>query len=322
MNSPNAVSTVDVSTIPRLIEVDLPIRRISAHASREKSIRHGHISTMHMWWARRPLGACRAVLLAALWPDPANPNCPPRFREEAATRMRDFRDQRGGPPRNWTNGNDIRDSLLEFIAEFSAWENSTNRAFIEISRSLVQTAYEALGGSPATRPLVVDPFSGGGAIPFEALRIGADTFASDLNPVAILLNKVLLEYVPKYGSQLADEVRKRGELVGREFEWRTKNLYPSAGKGQPVAYLWAREVRCIGPGCGAKIPLLRSLILAKRGGNQSYFVFFLTFTGSERSLRSSRAPIPRILWVAQCVVERQRAQCVHSPHQSWPFVSS
>src|ERR1700730_12454786 len=74
----------------RLIEVDLPIKRISAHARREKSIRHGHISTLHIWWARRPLAACRAIILAALWPDPADPNCPPKFRADAAARMKDL----------------------------------------------------------------------------------------------------------------------------------------------------------------------------------------------------------------------------------------
>src|SRR5579884_1941637 len=85
----------------RLIEVDLPIKLISEHARREKSIRHGHISTLHIWWARRPLAACRAVVLGALWPDPADPECRARFRNEAARILRELRDQRGGPPRNW-----------------------------------------------------------------------------------------------------------------------------------------------------------------------------------------------------------------------------
>src|SRR3954467_12587065 len=85
----------------RLIEVDLPIKRISAHALREKSIRQGHISTLHPWWARRPLAACRAVILAALWPDPADPHCPEHFRIEAAAQMKSFQKRRGGKPRNW-----------------------------------------------------------------------------------------------------------------------------------------------------------------------------------------------------------------------------
>lgn len=111
----------------RLIEVDLPIKRISAHARREKSIRHGHISTLHIWWARRPRAACRAEILAALWPDPADPNCPDRFRTEAAARMRAFRDKRGGKPRNWDDPLEVRGALLDFIADFANWDSTRAR---------------------------------------------------------------------------------------------------------------------------------------------------------------------------------------------------
>src|SRR5678816_705899 len=97
----------------RLIEVDLPIGRISAHARREKAIRHGHISTLHIWWARRPLAACRAVALAALWPDPGDPRCPPRFLNEAAALMRAFRDKRGGRGRDWNQPLELQEALLE-----------------------------------------------------------------------------------------------------------------------------------------------------------------------------------------------------------------
>lgn len=252
--------------VPRLIEADLPIRKISYFASREKSIRHGHISTFHIWWARRPLGACRAVLLAALWPDPASPLCPAVFKEMAARQMEAFRDRRGGKPRKWDDGKELREALLDFIADFANWENSNTRDFLETARSLVQVAHESLGGIPGTKPLVVDPFAGGGAIPFEALRIGADAFGSDLNPVALLQNKVLLEYVPKFGSRLTSEVRKWGEVVSAELEKRTSSYYPrGSASGPPVAFIWARQVRCTGPGCGAEIPLMRSLVLAKRG---------------------------------------------------------
>src|SRR5450432_2682569 len=103
----------------RLIEVDLPIKRISAHARREKSIRQGHISTLHIWWARRPLAACRAVILAALWPDPADPHCPEGFRREAAARMKALRDRRGGASRDWDNPFELRAALLDFIADFA-----------------------------------------------------------------------------------------------------------------------------------------------------------------------------------------------------------
>ena len=251
----------------RLIEVDLPIKEISAHARREKSIRHGHISTLHMWWARRPLAACRAVLCAALWPDPADPLCPERFRKEAAEAMRAWRDRRGGKARDWAKPGDVREALLAFIAEFANWDNSIDKSFLETARLLTQAAHESLGGVPGTRPLVVDPFAGGGAIPLEALRIGADAFASDLNPVAVLLNKVVLEYIPKHGVRLAKEVRCWGAWVKEQAEAELGRFYPKDADGAvPIAYLWARTIRCEGPGCGAEVPLVRSLWLSKKRG--------------------------------------------------------
>src|ERR1043165_8376719 len=132
-------------------------------------------------------------------------------------------------------------------------------------RALTESAHEALGGIPGTRPLVVDPFAGGGSIPLEALRVGADAFASDLNPVAVLLNKVVLEYIPKYGQRLADEVRKWGQWIKEQAEKELAEFYPKDPDGAtPIAYLWARTIRCEGPGCGAEVPLIRSLWLAKK----------------------------------------------------------
>jgi DNA protecting protein DprA len=308
----------------RLIEVDLPIKRISAHARREKSIRHGHISTLHIWWARRPLAACRAVLCAALWPDPTDANCPERFRVEGARIIGDFakkaaRDlantcqtdvwkrwevlaKRENPldADNPDDLNILRYRLLDFIADFANWDNATQPDYLAASRALTQAAHESLGGIPGTRPLVADSFAGGGAIPLEALRVGADAFASDLNPVAVLLNKVVLEYIPKYGETLAAEVRRWGEYIKDEAEKELGGFYPRSGSppaplekggerervslekggerervslekggerergGTPIAYLWARTVVCEGPGCGAEVPLMRSLWLAKK----------------------------------------------------------
>lgn len=271
-----------MTTYPkRLIEVDLPIRRISAHARREKSIRHGHISTLHMWWARRPLAACRAVICASLWPDPADPLCPKAFVEVARDEMRAWTTherqsllsvesrQRFAPARSKKEAFDdlceLRSALLDFIADFSNWDNSTVREYLDTSRALTQVAHEALGGAPGSRPLVVDPFAGGGSIPLEALRIGANAFASDLNPIPVLLNKVVLEYIPKYGQRLADEVRKWGEWIKREAEKELAEYYPKDADGAiPIAYLWARTIQCEGPGCGSEVPLIRSLWLAKQ----------------------------------------------------------
>lgn len=264
----------------RLIEVDLPIKRISAHARREKSIRHGHISTLHIWWARRPLAACRAVICASLWPDPADSGCPGSFRSTARQLMdkwasdhlklcgeesgRNFVAIQKDPGLLRDNGL-LRRALLDFIADFANWDNSTVQAYLNTSRALTQSAHEALGGEHGTKPLVADPFAGGGSIPLEALRVGAGAFASDLNPVSVLLNKVVLEYIPKYGQRLADEVRKWGEWVRREAEKELSNLYPKDEDGaSPIAYLWARTIQCEGPGCGAEVPLIRSLWLAKK----------------------------------------------------------
>ena len=289
----------------RLIEVDLPIKRISAHARREKSIRHGHISTLHIWWARRPLAACRAVICAALWPDPADPLCPQAFRDAAAQALNEFGSEvnhgrvpakalendvnkwrmlESQPldPKDENHHKAMRGLLLDFIAAFSAWESSTEPAYLATSRKLTQAVHEALGGEKGTRPLVVDPFAGGGSIPLEALRVGADAFASDLNPVAVLLNKVVLEYIPKYGNAeiqmknaegkevtfhgLAQAVRYWGEWIKKEAEKELAEFYPKDPDGAtPIAYLWARTIQCEGPNCGAEVPLMRSLWLAKNG---------------------------------------------------------
>lgn len=265
----------------RLIEVDLPIRRISAHARREKSIRHGHISTLHIWWARRPLAACRAVICAALWPDPADPLCPDAFQKAARAEMEKWvtherqsllsedsrpRFERARQnPGHFASHPELRAALLDFIADFANWDHSTVREYLDTSRALTQAAHEALGGAPGTRPLVVDPFAGGGSIPLEALRVGADAFASDLNPIPVLLNKVVLEYIPKYGQRLADEVRKWGAWIKQEAEKELAEFYPEDPDGStPIAYLWARTIQCEGPGCGAEVPLIRSLWLAKK----------------------------------------------------------
>lgn len=264
----------------RLIEVDLPIKRISAHARREKSIRHGHISTLHIWWARRPLAACRAVICAALWPDPADPLCPEIFRRKARQQMaawaQDHLKLLGAEsagrflvlrnnPTKLDDDIELQRALLDFIADFADWDNSTTTEYLNTSRELTQSAHEALGGATGTKPLVVDPFAGGGSIPLEALRVGADVFASDLNPVPVLLNKVVLEHLPKYGRRLADEVRKWGEWVRNEAEKDLSKYYPKGADGTtPIAYLWARAIRCEGPGCGAEVPLVGLPVIAQR----------------------------------------------------------
>src|SRR5439155_15365575 len=167
-------------------------------------------------------------------------------------------------PKRLSDPKELRAALPDFIADFANWDNSTNKTYLETSRALTQAAHIALGGAPGTRPLVVDPFAGGGAIPLEALRIGANAFASDLNPVAVLLNKVVLEYIPKYGQRLVEEIRKWGEWVKQEAAKELAQLYPTDPDGAtPITYLWARRIICEGPSCGTEIPLIRSPWLAK-----------------------------------------------------------
>lgn len=238
----------------RLAEVDFPIATVSRHAAREKSIRHGHPSTLHLWWARRPLASSRAVLLALLLPDPCDVLCPPEFNEEA----RKLLPQVGGCNPGSTD-EDLRKALLKFIGNFANWDMAANRTYLEVSRALVKAAH---GDDP---PLVVDPFAGGGSIPLEALRLGCDTFASDLNPVACLILKVMLEDIPRHGPELAQEVRNVGAEIKRQAEKELSDLYPEDPDGAtPIAYLWARTVRCESPNCGAEIPLMRSLWLCKK----------------------------------------------------------
>ena len=232
----------------RLIEVDLPIKRISAHARREKSTRHGHISTLHIWWARRPLAACRAVICAALWPNPADSKCPQAFIKKAREQMlawtphdrqkllsdesRKRFEKARQRPALFDDAEELRGALLDFIADFANWDNSTVRTYLDTSRALTQAAHEALGGTAGTRPLVVDPFAGGGSIPLEALRVGANIHASDLNPIPVLLNRALVEWIPRYGAALAAELRAAARLIRKKALSDLARLYPVDEDGE------------------------------------------------------------------------------------------
>jgi len=257
----------------RLAEVDFPIAVVSKHAAREKSIRHGHPSTLHLWWARRPLAACRAVLLGLLLPDPCDPYCPEDFKKQARELMPKVQGKVA------PTDEDLRKALLRFIGEFSNWNLSSDRTFLEVSRRLVKAAH------PEETPLVVDPFAGGGSIPLEALRLGCETFASDLNPVACLILKVMLEDIPRWGREKVKIKRQNGEeieaeglaealrILGRDIkeaaEKELAEFYPPDPDGsKPIAYLWARTVRCEAPNCGAEIPLMRSFWLCKKANRK------------------------------------------------------
>lgn len=253
----------------KLIEVALPLEAINREAAREKSIRHGHPSTLHLWWARRPLAAARAVLFAQLVDDPSAH--PDKYPTEEAQRAR-------------------REELHHLIEELVVWENSNNE---NVLRRAHQEILDSCDGNP---PPILDPFAGGGTIPLEAQRLGLEAHASDLNPVAVLINKALIEIPPKFRDQppvfpgladtrnswrgaegLAADVRAYGEWMRDEAEKRIGHLYPKAtlpdGTQAPViAWIWARTVRCPNPGCGIEMPLVRSWWLGKKKGKEAYVV--------------------------------------------------
>jgi 16S rRNA G966 N2-methylase RsmD len=193
------------------------------------------------------------MLLSLLLPDPCDENCPEEFKDEA----RDLLDKVQGKP--GSNDLDLRKALLKFIGDFSNWDLAANQRYLEVGRGLVKAAH----GDEA--PLVVDPFAGGGSIPLEALRLGCDAFASDLNSVACLILKVMLEDIPRYRPGLADELRKVGAEIKKQAEKELAQYYPpDPGGAVPIAYLWARTARCESPNCGAEIPLMRSFWLCKK----------------------------------------------------------
>jgi adenine-specific DNA methylase len=215
----------------RFIEESFPVREVSEISAKEKNIRHGHISTLHIWWARRPLASSRATNYAALIPAPEDPE-------------------------KWNE-------LRKFIIELSKWENSLNPKIIERARNDI---IEANGGKP---PRVLDPFAGGGSIPLEALRLGCEAHAIDYNPVAVLILKCTLEYPQKYRNSLLKDVKRWGNWVLEEAKKEIDKFYPPDKDGSiPVGYIWVRTVPCQNPTCGAEIPLMRQFWLARKSNKK------------------------------------------------------
>lgn len=244
----------------RLAEVDFPIAEVSTHAAREKEARCGHIPKIHIWPAARPTASSRAVLLALLLPDPCDVLCPTAFKAEARKRLRQV--PRCNPG---TTNEELRHALLRFIADFANWDNSAKRTYLEVSRALVKTAHAGENGGAYEAPLVVDPFAGGGSIPLEALRLDCETFASDLNPVACLILKAVLDDIPRHGPTLGEELRRVADDLKEKAKRALSTFYPADPDGAtPITYLWARTVRCESPNCGAEIPLVRSFWLCKK----------------------------------------------------------
>ena len=292
----------------KLIEVALPLDAINEQAAREKSIRHGHPSTIHLWWARRPLAACRAVLFGQLVDDPSS--WPEQFPSEA----QQDRERR---------------RLFRIIEEYVKWENSDNAtvldaARVEIARSLARGRMSKGRGSEQDRavlkddvktqsvraylaeagPCVHDPFAGGGSIPLEAQRLGLRAIATDLNPVAVLISKALIEIPSRFAgcipvgpkpesrkqknlelrgwpkaTGLAEDMRRYGAWMCEQAQSRLRSLYPDVdlpddcggGKATVLAWLWARTVESPNPAfSGVQVPLISNFFLSTKKGKQAW----------------------------------------------------
>ena len=256
----------------KLIEVALPLEKINAESAREKSIRHGHPSTLHLWWARRPLAAARAVIWSSLVDDPSSH--PEKFPTEE--------DQ-----------NKERQRLFKILEDLVVWENSNNEDILNAAKA------EILKSTDNNPPALLDPFAGGGAIPLEAQRLGLEAHAHDLNPVAVTINKAMIEIPPRFagkapvnpdarvsamrngwnGAQgLAEDVRYYGEWMKQEAFQRIGHLYPKVkvpheqggGEATVIAWIWARTVKCPNPACGCEMPLASSFVLSKKKGKEAW----------------------------------------------------
>lgn len=256
----------------KLIEVALPLEKINAESAREKSIRHGHPSTLHLWWARRPLAAARAVIWSSLVDDPSSH--PEKFPTEEEQ-------------------NRERQRLFGILEELVVWENSNDE------RVLAAAKEEILKSTNGNPPEFLDPFAGGGAIPLEAQRLGLKAHAHDLNPVAVMINKAMIEIPPRFAGKapinpnsrtskmpqtwsraqgLAEDVRYYGEWMKQEAFRRIGHLYPKVkvpqeqggGEATVIAWIWARTVKCPNPACGCEMPLASSFVLSKKKGKEAW----------------------------------------------------
>lgn len=258
--------------VKKLIEVALPLEKINAESAREKSIRHGHPSTLHLWWARRPLAAARAVIWSSLVDDPSShPELFPTEEEQNRERQR----------------------LFKILEDLVVWENSNNKDVLDAAKA------EILKSTNNDPPALLDPFAGGGAIPLEAQRLGLEAHAHDLNPVAVMINKAMIEIPPKFADMppvnpnaqvsamrgawpratgLAEDVRYYGEWMKQEAYKRIGYLYPKVkvpqeqggGEATVIAWIWARTVKCPNPACGCEIPLASSFVLSKKKGKEAW----------------------------------------------------
>ena len=323
--------SVDASRTRRrrkLIEVALPLDAINAASRREKSIRHGHPSTLHLWWARRPLAAARAVIFSQMVDDPSED--PERFPTEESRTCE-------------------RARLFRLIEELVTWENTTNQEVLERARREILRSWRRTCSDnpdhpnaaelfdPDRLPAFHDPFAGGGALPLEAQRLGLEAHASDLNPVAVLINKAMIEIPPKFAGcapvhigarsdgparsralidrdwrsahGLAEDVRHYGQWMRDEAEKRIGDLYPKAVvtpamvRERPdlkqyegreltvIAWLWARTVPSPNPAfADVEVPLASTFMLSTKKGKEAYVEPVIENGGYRFRVRPSTPP--------------------------------
>jgi putative DNA methylase len=309
-----------MKTKKKLIEVALPLEAINKASAREKSIRHGHPSTLHLWWARRPLAAARAVIFAQMVDDPsANPDLFPTAKAQEKERQR----------------------LFKIIEQLVQWENTTNEKVLEQAREEIWQSWRRACAENADHPRAKelfdrkklpafhDPFAGGGTLPLEAQRLGLEAHASDLNPVAVLINKAMIEIPPKFAGRppvnpearkqlghsrswkgaegLAEDVRYYGKWMRDEAEKRIGHIYPKVkitaetAKERPdlkplvgqeltvIAWLWARTVRSPNPAFAKiDVPLVSTFILSAKDGSEAYVEPLVEKNGYRFMVRAGR----------------------------------
>ena len=294
-----------MSKIKKLIEVALPLDAINAASAREKSIRHGHPSTLHLWWARRPLATARAVIFASLVDAPSShPELFPTKEEQDRERKR----------------------LFGIIERLVQWENINDK-------ELFDEAYAEIKKYCGDEvPTLLDPFAGGGAIPLEAQRLGLKAVAADLNPVAVMINKAMIEIPPKFADMppvnpkdrsamlgaesdwhgargLAADVRYYGELLKQKAFEKIGHLYPKVKNPETgedatvIAWIWARTVKCPNPACGCDMPLVKSFVLSTKNGSEYYIEPQIMDNHIEYVVKKGKCKI-------QGTIDRKGAKCL------------
>jgi len=266
----------------RLIEVDLPIRRISAHAIQEKAARRGHVPKIHVWPATRPPAACRAIICASLWPDPVDKNCSDEFKLKAKDYLRDWvkshlsslTDSQAlarflkirKSPEILDDDKELRETLIDIIAEYANPDMAVSKKFLLLIRNITKAACNF--GNNQNEPFTVsDPFSGSGTISLEALRTGVNAISGEINPVALLFNEVILKHIPKQRDKLISVLGKWVKYIEEAMEKDLKEYYVSSAGEMPTAFLWARTILSEAPDQDkypVEVPLIRSMCLSKK----------------------------------------------------------